>query len=930
MIKKQILVVEDEFFVATAIKKILSKDYTTLVVSTGEEAVQQAVKTCPALILMDIQLSGDMDGIEAADQINAQLDVPLLFLTAYTDNRLLQRAKTTGPYGYLFKPFKSQELLVAVEIALYKHKLAKELKQELEQHVADRTAELQVRVTDNERLSGAMSNLLQDLQASHHLLEKTSGELEHANKLLTALGQVAIHLQTSLDPDRMLEILGAQLKQLELTSFVLLLDQDQELVLYFLAVEAVSLARAEAAGGVLARGFRLPRDHFPHYTALVEERQEVFVASGTSRQLAAWLPNLPETQIETILHWVGITDNSRLVYLPLTIEERMLGVFGLWGETLQKADLPALSIFAGQVAAALEVAHLHEQLKAEHIAEQSALLRLSQALLGQLDAQSIMELAVRKAAESLAAEFAAISLVDVDGQHYSDRAGFGWPPESLQKLQNLPLDGSTAMGHVILSRTPFSIPDTRLEHDHKPPPFVTELGVKAVLIVPLLVAGEVIGGLVVDSREPRSWTEDEVRLLSLLANQIAQALERTRLFEAERQQRLQAETLREATLALTAQTGLSAVLDEILNQVERLTPYQTANIAILEDDVLRIMAWRGYDFVNPKRFQTNLEQQPLARFPLDRRASHSGQPVIIVDTHNEPDWTTFDQTLWIRSCLVIPIRLHNQTLGLLRLDGAHPGEFSLEDAERLKPLANAAAIALENAYLFEQMSAAHKQLRSLASHLETALENERTRIARELHDEFGQALTAMRFDLSWLAKNQPHTTFVLTQKIEEILSLVDSTMQMVRRVATQLRPDILDDLGLTAALEWQAEEFTARTGLTCELNLGREDVILERDMSTAVFRTFQETLTNIARHAAASRVWVTLEDRPAELVLVVRDNGRGISDRQKSSAKSLGIVGMQERARAWNGQITFQGQPDHGTTVTLRIPRQPDRSESEP
>jgi signal transduction histidine kinase len=138
----------------------------------------------------------------------------------------------------------------------------------------------------------------------------------------------------------------------------------------------------------------------------------------------------------------------------------------------------------------------------------------------------------------------------------------------------------------------------------------------------------------------------------------------------------------------------------------------------------------------------------------------------------------------------------------------------------------------------------------------------------------------------------------------------------------------LDDLGLVAALEWHAQEFSERTEIECELHLGEEDITLDRDLGTDIFRIFQETLTNVARHATATRVQVELENTPDKLVLIVRDNGRGITESQISDPKSLGLVGMRERVRSRNGEIIFQGMPGQGTTVTVRIPHKTNTEEN--
>jgi signal transduction histidine kinase len=243
------------------------------------------------------------------------------------------------------------------------------------------------------------------------------------------------------------------------------------------------------------------------------------------------------------------------------------------------------------------------------------------------------------------------------------------------------------------------------------------------------------------------------------------------------------------------------------------------------------------------------------------------------------------------------------------------------DVPAVSAFANQAAIAVENAQLYEAERAARLQLRDLASHLQTAREEERACVARAIHDELGQALTVLKIDLSWLAKRLPADRPNLEQKVSAMSEVIDATIQSVRHVATKLRPGLLDDLGLAAAMEWQAQEFTERTGIGNELHLRDGDITLDRDLATALFRIYQETLTNVARHARATAIGIRLEDQPEELVLSVWDNGRGIAPSEAASPKSLGLIGMRERAAAWGGTVAIEGVSGCGTTVTVRVPR---------
>lgn len=220
-----------------------------------------------------------------------------------------------------------------------------------------------------------------------------------------------------------------------------------------------------------------------------------------------------------------------------------------------------------------------------------------------------------------------------------------------------------------------------------------------------------------------------------------------------------------------------------------------------------------------------------------------------------------------------------------------------------------------------QLTQSREQLRSLAAHLQSIREEERTRIAREIHDELGQALTGVKMDLAWLlARLRPDQTS-LTQRVRSTSSLIDNTIQTVRKIATELRPGVLDNLGLPAALEWQTAEFEKHTGITCSCASHLEQADLDPTRKTVLFRIFQETLTNVARHAGASRVEITLSEENNLLRLQIQDNGRGITPEEVAGTQSLGLLGIRERAAMVGGHVHIQGRTNAGTTVTVTIPR---------
>src|SRR5213082_322529 len=213
------------------------------------------------------------------------------------------------------------------------------------------------------------------------------------------------------------------------------------------------------------------------------------------------------------------------------------------------------------------------------------------------------------------------------------------------------------------------------------------------------------------------------------------------------------------------------------------------------------------------------------------------------------------------------------------------------------------------------------QLRGLAARLEAAREAERARIAREIHDELGQALTALKIDVLWLKKRVLESPPELTRKLDGMTAIIDSTAQGIQRVAAELRPSVLNELGLRAAIEWEAREFATRTGIECRVELPEGQPAVDASRATAVFRIFQEALTNVARHAAATHVLVRLGMTPKALDLTVEDNGRGIREGALHDSRSLGLLGMRERAGNFHGNVTITGNPGAGTILTLTMPR---------
>ena len=225
----------------------------------------------------------------------------------------------------------------------------------------------------------------------------------------------------------------------------------------------------------------------------------------------------------------------------------------------------------------------------------------------------------------------------------------------------------------------------------------------------------------------------------------------------------------------------------------------------------------------------------------------------------------------------------------------------------------------------EQLKATNEQLRALSASLQFAREEEGIRIARELHDELGSALTSLKWDLEGMEKtlSDPKSGPELAsmkKKAKAMKRLVDSTIDVVRRISAELRPSALDDLGLVPAIELHAQQFQARTGIVCNCDFSSDKVGLNQEQSTAVFRILQEALTNVLRHAQATRVDIRAAEEDGEFILTISDNGKGISEDEASGVHSLGLLGMRERAILIGGKIDIAGVEGKGTVITLRVP----------
>jgi PAS domain S-box-containing protein len=366
---------------------------------------------------------------------------------------------------------------------------------------------------------------------------------------------------------------------------------------------------------------------------------------------------------------------------------------------------------------------------------------------------------------------------------------------------------------------------------------------------------------------------------------------------------------------------LAESLAALVLAVEQHSPPLIGSVLLLDPDGFHVRHGAGPNL--PDAYMRTIDGSTIGpRAGSCGTAAFGRRTVVVSDIATDPLWESYrEQALahGLCACWSTPIlATDNRVLGTFAFYYRSPRKPSPGDIEIIERAAHVAAIAIERRQLEEQ-------LRDLSAHIESAVESERTGIAREIHDELGQSLTALKMDIAWILRGassggRTPVDGLLEEKLGAMSELTDELIRQVRKISSGLRPGVLDDLGLVAAIEWQAQDFEMRTGTTCVVRTHGAEAALGGDASTAVFRVFQEALTNVARHARATKVEVGIEVKDGRLTLEVRDDGAGISPEMAGSPKSLGLLGMRERARRIGGSVAVTAGAPGGTLVTMTVP----------
>ena len=393
------------------------------------------------------------------------------------------------------------------------------------------------------------------------------------------------------------------------------------------------------------------------------------------------------------------------------------------------------------------------------------------------------------------------------------------------------------------------------------------------------------------------------------------------LSENEHKQRQLAETLRASAQALTQSLDLDTVIHTLLKHLRALVLADTAS-AIFQggESFLEVRAVDGYeDWTDPAQLLSiKIEIETSALF---QRLLSTRRTLLITDTDEEPDWVAYPGTELIHNRMYLPVLIEDRLIGVIGLGKVEVGYFSEEHVQWAEALTGQAAVAIQNAWLFEQVRAGRERLQFLSRRLVEVQESERRYIARELHDHASQNLTSLMLGLGTVEKEADNPEFVRT-RTAELKTMTDHVLEDLHRLAINLRPASLDHLGLTPALEQLIKAFRQDSDLDIKLKtVGfSEDERLPQDIETTLYRVVQEALTNVVRHARASHVDVVLERRGDVLLVIVEDDGKGFDFSLVKREGHLGLLGIQERAEMLGGTLTVESKPGSGTTLFVEVP----------
>jgi PAS domain S-box-containing protein len=560
--------------------------------------------------------------------------------------------------------------------------------------------------------------------------------------------------------------------------------------------------------------------------------------------------------------------------IPITSEEKTIGVIWFLSykeRRFDKQEVDLLSSIGNQISIAIAKAKLYRELSKKSRYE-TIISTVTRAVHRSINLQEVLENAVESLNKNVH-EADSVAIYLVEKEEAVLKAYRGYTDQYVDRAGRIPYPKGVTWKTIIEGEPLYC---SNVDKDTVIGPAGRRMGIKSYLCMPIHYEGKPSGTLNISSFQKNAFDEEELFLLGIVSQQIELAFNNARQVEAlsdsEERYRALYEDNPSMYFTIDAESKILSVnqfgAEQLGYTAQELVGQSVLKVIHIEDENV---------------FLTNLTKclkNPRQVFQWEfRKVRKDGS------------------LLWVRG---VTRTVHDA-------DGSAVVFIVCDDITGRK-------------HAEEKLLNSREQLRALSARLQLVREEERTMIAREIHDELGQALTGLKMDLSWLARRLTEKQNSLLNRITSMLKLVDKAIQTVREISAELRPGVLDDFGLTAAIEWQTKQFQTKTGISYNFTSGPKNIILDKERSTAIFRIFQEALTNVVRHANATRINISLKEKADNIILTVRDNGEGIKESEISNANSLGLLGMRERAILLGGVIKISAAPGKGTKVTLRIP----------
>ena len=610
--------------------------------------------------------------------------------------------------------------------------------------------------------------------------------------------------------------------------------------------------------------------------------------------------------------------------VPLLYRDRLVGVIAVNhhtpGRRFGEADLALLGLLSSQTAIAIENARLYQEAERQR-QEAEVAADLSRRIGASLDLDTVLQLVVEAARQLTGADLGEIALRDApEGPlHFRYQAGAYVSGAVRHQIE----PGKGVGGRVLVTGLPFRTDDYAADARISKEYLTTTLAEKVVaeLAVPIRIEERVEGVIFVDNRAPRPFAAADERTLVRLAEHAAIAIRNARMHAAALWRAQQFAFLNAVTQTLASNLDPPRVAEEILREIRLLIPETAARLWEIGPDGATLVRLACAGLRDPDRWW---------RMTFDMRegllglAIATGEPVTSRDTAADP---RVANRVWagsegLVSTIVLPLAAGGRLQGALAVSTRMPHEFLPEEISLLGSFAVQAGIALQNARLFAEVQSGQRELLHLTRRIVTAQEEERRRLSRELHDETGQALSALRIGLDLVRQELPAGMAGPRRRLEEAIALTQTTMDQIRGLAQALRPPALDTLGLSAALEGFCRSFAVQTRLEVAYE-GAEIGSLPDPISIHLYRCLQEALNNVVKHARARRVRVTLAHDGAQIRLTVEDDGAGFEPGAVPGpfpSEGLGLRGMRERLDSLHGRLEIISRPGRGVRLVAAVP----------